>query len=114
MKIAGVGVDIVEVSRIKKVIENNQKFLKRIFSEEEIEYCQQKKKKYVHFAVRFAAKEAIWKALNGGVSFKEIKIINDISGQPKVILQDGLSNINIQISLSHSDKYAVAYALAIK
>ena len=111
------GIDIVEVSRIKKAIESsNNKFLKRIFTEKEIEYCISKKiNKYEHFAARFAAKEACLKAISEllaskyNISWKEIEILNSEEGRPILKLHKEIGKIeNIDVSISHVKEYAVA------
>lgn len=117
MKIA-CGTDIIEIERVKKAIENiGEKFLETIYTKKEIEYCQSKKNaKYEHYAARFAAKEATFKALNSiiedkfSVSWQNIEIINDSKGKPNVNLLDvDLKNIiSIDVSISHCKEYAVA------
>lgn len=114
-----IGTDIVEVERIKDNLEKNEsRFLDRIYTKKEIEYCESKKvQKYQSYAVRFAAKEAIYKALsdyiNEDYSWKDFEILNDEKGRPKVYLHLDIKNIEeIDISLSHCKEYAVAYAMA--
>ena len=115
------GIDIIEVERIKKAIcEYKDSFLNRIYTENEIKYCNNfHEMQYQHFAARFAAKEAVFKALSGYISgredvlWKEIEVINGGDGRPKINLQNlkkiGLKNLkNIDISLSHIKEYAVA------
>ena len=113
------GVDIIEVSRIEDAIENlEDKFLNRIYTEKEIEYCSSKNNmKYQHFAVRFAAKEAIFKAVSESLEEKtdivwtNIEILNNKAGRPYVsfINCDMEEKIeNIDISLSHIKEYAIA------
>src|SRR5258708_1654438 len=85
-----VGTDIIDVARIKKLIKNKN-FLDRIFSKEEIHYCSGKKNAAQHFAVRFAAKEAVWKAftpftLIKGISHNEISVQRTMTGKPYVQL----------------------------
>ncbi|MFN3967013.1 MAG: holo-ACP synthase, partial [Endomicrobiia bacterium] len=77
-----IGIDIVEVKRIAQLIKN-KRFLKRIFSEDEIKYCSSRKNSSQHFAVRFAAKEAVWKALSDKkLTHKDINITNKKNGKP--------------------------------
>lgn len=113
------GVDIIEVSRIEDAIENlEDKFLNRVYTEKEIEYCSNKNNmKYQHFAVRFAAKEAIFKAVSESLEEKtdivwtNIEILNNKAGRPYVsfINCDMEEKIeNIDISLSHIKEYAIA------
>ncbi len=113
-----VGVDIEEVHRFNSLIRNSR-FLKRVFTPREIQYCMGKKNKSQHFAVRFAAKEAVWKALsevlknlNRTVSHNQVGIKNTAAGKPEVVLPPALSKWKkkISISLSHTNAYAVATA----
>ena len=88
------GTDIIEIDRIKEDIEHIGKaFIDRIFTEKEIQYCESKKsQKYQHYAARFAAKEAVFKAISEclenkyQISLKDIEIINDSNGRPYVNL----------------------------
>lgn len=112
------GVDIIEIERMRESIENlGEKFLKRVFTDREIEYCESKKaQKYQHYAGRFAAKEAAFKAVSKelddkySVCWKDFEVINDRQGRPQI----NLSNINIDeiesidISISHCKLYATA------
>tara|TARA_B110001452_G_C14873574_1_gene305388 strand:+ start:148 stop:534 length:387 start_codon:yes stop_codon:yes gene_type:complete len=92
MKIHGIGLDLVNVHRIKKIIIKNKRFKKRIFSKKEILFCEKKINKYACFAKRFAAKEAFSKALGTGISkginFKDIEVNNDKMGMPYFIIKD--------------------------
>ena len=117
MQICGTGIDIIEINRIKNLLKKNDMILFKIFTKEEIDYCQNKKNKWQHFAVRFAAKEAVIKALgNRGVNLKDIRINNEENGQPKVILSRTLKHLQgrFVISLSHCKSYAVAQAILLK
>lgn len=113
------GIDIIEISRIKESMEEDtqERFKNRVFTQKEIEYCESKKKqKYQHYAARFAAKEAAFKALSEsipdkyGVEWKNIETINDENGRPQIILTGiGTQNIeNIDLSISHCKEYAIA------
>ena len=109
--IIGIGTDIVDIRRIEKLIEESgEKFLARIFNEEE------RGEDTAHYAKRFAAKEAIAKALGTGigskVSFKDIVITNDENGAPKAEVKNQKSKVKIHISLSDEYPYALAYAVA--
>jgi len=114
-----VGTDIVEIGRIKKIIDENKKFITKIFTKNEIEFCEKKKNnKYESYAARFAAKEAVYKALSeriiGDYNWTDFEIINDDSGKPRVFLNIKIEGIEgIEVSLSHSKEYAVAYVMAI-
>lgn len=118
------GTDIIEVKRIEEAIENlGNKFIEKMYTKKEIEYCDSKNKmKYQHYAARFAAKEAIFKAVSNLLQDKyeliwtDVEIINDKRGRPEVhfinsILEDKIANIDI--SLSHIKEYAVAYCVVI-
>lgn len=119
--IYGVGVDIVEISRISKVIKENSKFLYKILNEEEIEYLKSRNIRDEYVAGRFAAKEAVAKCLGtgfNGFSFKDIIIYNTELGKPMVKLVNAAECIasqygeyNIHLSISHSRKDAIAYAV---
>ena len=113
------GTDIIEISRIKKAIETNEKFLDRIYTDSEILYSDSKKsQKYESYAARFAAKEAVYKLISSNVQFvdgmwKKIEILNKESGKPYVKLDLEVPGLKyIDISLSHSRDYAVAMVVA--
>ena len=118
-----VGNDIIEVTRIKDLIENSDlKALKRIFTEEEIKYCENTNNmKYQHYAARFAGKEAVFKAISPmlkdkfSIGFNDIEVLNDSMGRPYVnILKTNINNkeVQIDISLSHIKEYAIATVVA--
>lgn len=115
------GVDIIEIDRVRKAIDKDQgRFLDKVFTTEEIKYCSKAlSAKYQHFAARFAAKEAVSKALGlglvGGVKLIEIEVVNDKKGKPYIILHDSTKKIaeamgikSMSLSLSHCKEYAVA------
>ena len=112
------GVDIIEISRVKESIESlGERFINRVFTEKEIEYCESKKaQKYQHYAARFAAKEATFKALSWkledkyAICWKDIEVVDDKQGRPSLnIIGMNLDDIeNIDISLSHCKEYALA------
>ncbi len=112
------GIDIIEVARIKEAIEKQgEAFLKKVYTEGEIKYCSSKKTmQYQHYAARFAAKEAIFKAISSEILQEEDDILNKIeiqnepSGKPVVNLKRlKLSKIlNMDLSISHLKEYAVA------
>lgn len=115
------GTDIIEISRIKEaIVQMKEPFLERIYEQEEIAYCESKKtQKYQHYAARFAAKEAVFKAIsellpnNSPFGWKNIVVENTMEGKPKVHLEKiALDTIEeIQLSLSHCKDYAVAMAI---
>ena len=84
--IVGIGVDVVEIDRIRKIAERRKGFLSKIFVPEEIEYCQSRRNPYPHFAARFAAKEAVFKALgtgwSRGLKWSEIYVGSDAARKP--------------------------------
>ena len=111
------GIDIIEIERIKQSIEETQgKFCERVYTQKEIEYCESKKmQKYQHYAARFAAKEAVFKAISQlldskfDIEWKDIEILNDKDGRPYVnVLKQEINIENIDISISHCKTYAVA------
>lgn len=109
MAVIGIGADLVEVERIKSFAQKPNS-LARIFTPEEIAYCLSRKNKYEHLAVRFAAKEAVFKALPfDGIAFKNIRVINLESGRPQVEVKDPRAEgLAIFLSLSHTRRYALA------
>tara|TARA_B110000971_G_C19916648_1_gene457131 strand:- start:126 stop:512 length:387 start_codon:yes stop_codon:yes gene_type:complete len=122
--IFGIGTDIVEISRIKKLFNKSRKSKNRIFSEKEIKYCDSKVNKIASYSKRFAAKEAFAKALgigiSKGISFKEISVNNNKNGAPfiellgktKKIVKNLTKNKNkIYLSLSDEKKYALAMVI---
>ena len=112
------GTDIIEINRIKEAIENiGNNFLNKIYTENEINYCESKKNaKYQHYAARFSAKEAVFKAVSNiledkyEISWKNIEIVNDKNGRPQINFVDKeLKKIKkIDISISHCKEYAVS------
>ena len=112
-----IGTDIVEIERIKNSIDKyGVKFLEKIFTPNEINYCYDKKNCYQHFAGRFAAKESIKKAIFSSkiinqIDFRSIEIVNDSHGVPVVRMNETVKIKNHQLSISHEKKYAVAFAL---
>ncbi len=113
MKIKGVGIDLVEVSRIRAAASRNPRFLKRIFTDEEIRYCSPKKDRWRHFAARFAAKEAVWKSLGRrGIRLRQIEVVQGLGGKPAVRILEEKAGPTLQISLSHCGRLAAAIAIA--
>jgi len=112
--ILGTGIDIIEIKRIVKAIERwGDHFLNHIFCDEEINYARQHKNSSQHLAGRFAAKEAILKAIgdNAHVKWKDMKILNDEHGKPYCVYNDKNFKNKILISISHNKNYAVASAI---
>lgn len=116
------GVDIVEIGKLKKILMRNDNFIADIFTREETAYCRSKKDPYIHFAGRFAAKEASLKALGIGMSgegidhsFQEIETLPGASGKPCLSFKGWVGKISgkkkveqLTVSISHSENYAVA------
>lgn len=116
----GLGNDLIEISRIRASVERHGlHFINRIFTEKEQDYCYKYKDPAPHFAGRFAAKEAIAKALGTGfgshLSWKDVEILNDELGKPHVYLSDSAKKAfqhpNIHVAISHSNDYAMAVAI---
>ncbi len=110
-----VGNDIVEVNRIKKLINSyNQIFLDKIFTPKEQQFCNQRKNPNIHFAGRFAAKEAIKKILlqisKKPIPLNKIEILREIDSPPYIFLNNE-ENKDIKISISHTNNYATAVAI---
>lgn len=117
------GIDIIEIDRIKNSIEKyNETFLKKVFTEKEINYCESHKAaKYQHYAARFASKEAVSKMLGTGftkgIELCDIEIINETSGKPEVVLYGTAKKIfeekydKMDISISHSKEYAISMVI---
>jgi len=120
ININGIGTDIIEIKRLRKIyLRKGNNFLNKIFTDKEKKYCLKYKDFIPHFAARFAGKEAVVKAFGVGfgkeITFKNIEILNDINGKPEVKISYNLINkfnySDILISLSHSEKYAIAFCL---
>jgi holo-[acyl-carrier protein] synthase len=118
--VKGIGTDIIEVSRIEKAISSyGDRFLDKIFTVTEQEYCNKHKDSSRHFAGRFAAKEAIVKALGKGIGREihwcDIEILNDEKGKPFIVftprVKDLLDDPDVIISISHCKEYATATAI---
>lgn len=116
------GIDIIEIERVRNSIEETDgKFCERVYTQKEIEYCESKKsQKYQHYAARFAAKEAVFKAISSilpskyDIGWKDIEVLNDDTGRPYVnILNQDIKVDNIDISISHCKEYAVANVIFI-
>jgi holo-[acyl-carrier protein] synthase len=126
MMVYGIGIDLVENGRIEKIIGKwGQKFLQRVFSDREVEYCSRHIQASVHYAVRFAAKEAFLKALGIGLGMgaklKEIEVVRNSKGKPDITLSGGAKAqtekkkiTKIHLSLTHTKKYATAFIVLEK
>jgi holo-[acyl-carrier protein] synthase len=115
--IKGTGVDITEVGRLRRAIEKwGASFLNRVFTKEELKNAKTRLNFYSHLAGRFAAKEAVFKALgNMKLNLNEVQILNDKNGRPYCeILNGKFKDFDILISISHVKNYAVANAIITK
>lgn len=119
--IIGIGCDTIEIKRVEKAVQRDA-FVKKVFSAAETEYCKSKgAQQYASFAARFAAKEAVVKALGTGFrggSFTEIEVMNDGLGKPELVLTGYYKELAVQkgvkrchLSLSHSKDTAIAYVV---
>lgn len=125
MSIIGIGTDIIEVPRIALMIEKHgEMFVQRVYTPYEIGYCRLRKSANQHYAGRWAAKEAVLKAIGtgwaGGIQWTDIEVRNDVAGRPAISLYHAAKGVceargirEIQISISHCRTIAVAYAIAI-
>jgi holo-[acyl-carrier protein] synthase len=121
--IVGIGVDIVEIEKIERaMIRRGDRLRARAFTPLEIEYCEARANKYQHYAARFAAKEAVFKAISTGwrqgVGWNDVEVANQLSGKPFLILRGKTLEFSSQLgarrywlSLSHTDHYAVAQVI---
>lgn len=108
-----IGIDIAEVKRIGRLVKD-KRFRERVYTPEEIRYCWKKRNRAQHFAVRFATKEAVWKALGiRGIAHRDIGVRNLPDGKPRITIR-GRTRPGVDISLSHTDEYAVAVAIVDK
>lgn len=121
MTVVGTGVDLVEVPRFQKSIERwGGRFLERIFTPLELSYAQSRKTAVQHLAARFAAKEAVVKALGApkglGLQWSDLEVTNASTGQPQVVFHGSLQRwrpFKIHLSITHTSDYAIATALAV-
>lgn len=124
MEIFGIGIDIIEVERVRKAIERHKNFLTRIYTEEEIKLSLRGEFRYEELAGRFAVKEAVMKALKTGlgwgIAFKDIVVLNEPGGAPYVVLNnkakeyaEGMKIKKIFVSISHIESLAIGLAVAI-
>src|ERR1035437_866291 len=118
--IKGIGIDICGIKRLERAVKKNKAFLRRVFSEREIQYCSGKKNSILNYAGRFAAKEAFIKAVSTDKSIKlnEIEVVNNIHGKPEIVLNPVISAVlkkkkgkNLNISISHTHDAAAAVCI---
>ncbi|MDZ7269376.1 MAG: holo-ACP synthase [candidate division KSB1 bacterium] len=121
--ICGIGIDLVEIPRLAALLQRwPQRFPHKVFTREEIAYCEGRGRRAASYAARFAAKEAFAKALGTGWSehflWKEFAVCNDADGRPRAVLsprlQTRLQDITVHVSLSHADYFATAVVILEK
>lgn len=124
--IQGLGTDIVEIVRIGEMIERHgELFLQRVYTDQEVAYCQKRTASYQHFAGRWAAKEAVLKALGTGwakgIAWRDIEVVSFPSGQPRVAIHGAVRELSEQagiagylLSISHCRSHATAVAVAVQ
>ena len=123
MAVAGVGVDIVEIERIRTALTRTPRFAERVFTPEERAYCESRPNPYASYAGCFAAREAVLKALGagfgGGVGFSDVSVGHDAKGRPVAVLAGGALKlaqeqgvVDVYLSISHTHGVAVANAVA--
>ena len=117
---------MIEVARIQRALENpriGQRVCQRVFTDAEVEYCEKRKRKYESYAGRFAAKEAVMKALGRGwgrkVGWLDIEVVLAVSGEPGISLHDKALSFarelgieHFSLSITHTESYAIAYLIA--
>ena len=121
--IVGMGIDIAEVPRIQAVIESQrERFLRRVYTPQEVAYCEQFKNKYERYAGRFAVKEAAMKALgtgwSRGVRWVDVEVVRALGGRPTLSLKGEAKNVadrlgvkNIAVSITHTEEQAMAQVI---
>lgn len=124
MAMAGVGVDMLEIDRMEQVLRRRPNFVRRVFTDEERAYCERTARPAEHYAARFAAREAVVKALGTGfaegVGVRDVSVGRDEAGRPKALLSGRAAQIarekgvrEIALSISHTHDVAVANAIAV-
>jgi holo-[acyl-carrier protein] synthase len=126
MTVRGIGIDLVPIPRMRRVLERwNDRFLARVFTDEEIAYCRRRKDPVPHFAARFAAKEAGLKALGTGlrlgVNWRELEVRRERGGPPTLFLHGRSRDLararhgadRMLLALTHDGDYAIAQAMLV-
>ena len=124
-EIVGIGADITECLRIARMIERHgEQFIQRVYTPEEVRYCQSRRQSTQHFAARWAAKEAVLKALGvtwrRGGAWADVEIRNDDTGRPTVAVRGAIKDVveqqgvaEVLVSIAHCRTHATAYAMAL-
>lgn len=112
--IHGIGTDIVHIPRFKKALDRwGDSLVERIFTPQEVAYSSKKRSPEQHLAVRFAAKEAFFKAIGRRIGFREVEVVNDTDGRPYFSLQPQAFSLNLRthLSLAHHGEYCIAQVI---
>lgn len=120
-----VGIDLVAVTRLERLLDDHPDMAGELFTSGELDYCRHKRRRMEHLAARFAAKEAVLKALGTGLArrmaWTEVEVINDRLGKPSIRLHGGVAEwatgrglADVDVSLSHTDGLAIAQAVAVQ
>lgn len=123
--IVGIGIDLVDIVRMKRVLERwGERFIERVFTEDEKEYALSRRYPHIHLSGRFAIKEALFKAIEGGTNpwiWKEVEVFNDRNGAPKMRLYWELKRLisnkrinSVHISISHDHAYSIGQVVLEK
>ncbi len=124
MTLAGIGVDMLEIARMERTMRRRPSFVRRVFTEEERAYCDSCARPAQHYAARFAAREAVVKALgtgfSNGVGFSDVSVTTDAQGRPRALLAGRAARVareggvrEVALSLSYTREVAVANAVAV-
>ena len=118
MEILGIGTDIIEIERIARAAGRGPRFINKVFTQRERDYCLGKKSCDSHLAARFSAKEAVGKAIGRPLSWQDVEMVNDGNGKPHINLYGEAKKIvgdgKVFITVSHSEHYATAVAMLVK
>lgn len=118
MPILGVGTDIVETERIRELFEREPGFAERVFTERELAYCLPRETRFMNLSARFAAKEAVAKALGRSFGWKEVEVVNNSDGKPEIVLHGralkAAGGATVHVSVSHTRSYSSAVAVIEK
>jgi holo-[acyl-carrier protein] synthase len=108
--IIGIGIDIIEVGRVRKAVERTPRFVDRVFTPAEIAYSEGKASRFQHLAARFAAKEAFFKAIGRRAGWTDVETVNEDSGRPHIVIRSGedFGFTRSHLSLTHVAETAVA------
>ena len=124
MALAGIGVDMLEIARMQRALDERPYFIRRLFTEDERMYCEHTARPAEHYAGRFAAREAVLKALGlgfgNGVGIGDVSVMRDDSGRPHTLLAGRAAEVareqgvrEVALSISHTHDVAVANAVAV-